>query len=101
MCSSECVAEWFVESILRCHPIDEPHLKEINTFLPGVQSVSIALPAKPAIFPSQEHYVLQTCFNLDLNKQPCTGWSAVFSGNNALLAKTVYQTGKPLLCPAR
>ncbi|KAG7674919.1 hypothetical protein Ndes2526A_g07668 [Nannochloris sp. 'desiccata'] len=96
MSSSE-VAGWLTSAIISCQPIDHQCLEAINAFLPGVLSVAVAFPV---IFPDQEYHVLQTCFNLDLDKQPCTGRSAVFSGLEALLAKTVYGTGKALLCPA-
>jgi hypothetical protein len=87
---------WLADAIINCQPIDQEHVDAINTFLPGLHSLAIAI-----IFPNEHHHVLQTCFILDLDKQPCTGRSAIFSGIDSLLAKTVYETGKALLCPAR
>jgi hypothetical protein len=97
MSSSE-VAGWLTKAIISCQPIDHQCLEAINEFLPGVLSLAVALPV---VFSDDEYHVLQTCFNFDLENQPCTGRSAVFTGLEALLAKTVFGTGKALLCPAR
>lgn len=96
--TSSSSAAAIATAVTSCQHLDHKHVEAIIELLPSVGSFSITLPV---LLPRQESYVLQTCFNLELQQQPCTGHSAVFSVHEQLLARTVCATGKALLCPSR